>query len=56
MMMIVPVDSYIDKTENISQKLRKKRFETGPAVSFRNFQLKYHDGDDDGQNTITESF
>src|ERR1700750_599768 len=39
-MMIVPVDSYINKTENISENSWDERLENGPAAPFRNLRFK----------------
>src|SRR5262245_43777406 len=58
--MVDPVGADDDKAQCIDQKLRcQRRQETRPKLaaggSLRQLQFEHHDGNDDGDDTITES-
>jgi hypothetical protein len=55
-MVIVPVDADIDETQDIAQKHRQHWFQCPQVDLVRHFQFQHHDGDDDGENTVTERF
>jgi hypothetical protein len=56
MMMIVPVDADVDETQNVAEENRKNGAKHIKGRPVRDFQLEHHNGDDDGQNAIAESF
>lgn len=47
MMMIVPVDGHIDKTQHISEKNWYEFHESMRVCTVGDFELQYHDSDDD---------
>jgi hypothetical protein len=55
-MVIVPVNADVDEAEDITQKDGEKRLQFGEAVAVRDFQLQHHDGDDDREDAVAESF
>lgn len=54
MVMIVPVDGNVDKTQKVTQKLRRQRRKRTPCRFARRMKLKNHNGDDDGKNAIAK--
>jgi hypothetical protein len=56
MVMIVPVNSYINEAHDIGEKNRQQRFQGGELDAVRHSQFEHHDGDDDRENTIAERF
>ena len=55
-MMIVPINPNINKTEDIAEKYRKKRLKSAKVIARRRFHLENHDGDDNGDHSISEGF
>jgi len=53
-MMIVPVDADDNKTQNIAQEYRQDRFQSSKVSALRYSQIKYHNGDDDGKDTVAK--
>ena len=56
MMMVIPVNGNIDKTDDITDKLRGKIPQRLPVGTMGNFQFQHHDGNDNGNHSIAESF
>src|SRR6266513_3871805 len=56
MMMIVPVDAQVDKTEYIAQKHWQQWLQSGKLDRVRHVQFQHHDCDDDGKNSVAERF
>lgn len=55
-MMVAPVDSEEDKTESIAEEDRQQGSERSEVRPCRRPKFQNHDGDDDGDDTITERF
>jgi hypothetical protein len=56
MMMVVPINADVDKTQDVAEEDGQDRFESGEVGSVRDFQLEHHDGDDDREDTVAEGF
>jgi hypothetical protein len=56
MVMIVPIDTQINETQNIAQKYRQQRFEGHQIRTVRNLQFQHHNRNNDGKHTVAESF
>src|SRR5690606_26984776 len=56
MMMVVPINAQINKTQYISDQGRKHAVEIFKTLPFRYFYLQYHDRDYYGQNSIAKGF
>src|SRR3569832_2069349 len=56
MVMIVPIDPNVDKTHYVASEDRKQWPQSSEARVMRSAQLQHHNGDDDGDNAITERF
>jgi len=56
LVMIHPVDRDEGEREQVDEQDRGDRKQAFDAVCVGNLQLQHHDGDDDGQNTVGESF
>ena len=54
MVVIVPVDADIHKTQNVAEEYRSQFPKVRQLRAVRNLQFEHHDGDDDGNNTIAE--
>jgi hypothetical protein len=54
--MIVPVDAHVNKAEDIAEEYRQQRGQGLQGVAMRHLHFQNHDGDDDGQYAIAESF
>jgi len=56
MVMVVPVNTYINKADDIADKDRIKRQQRSDTIVMiaRHFYLQHHDGDDNSDNTIAE--
>jgi len=54
MMVIVPVNADIEKTQYIAAENRKDWLQSLNTSQLRNLQLKNHDSDDDCQDSIAE--
>src|SRR5579859_5045216 len=54
MMVIVPVDSDENETEQILTERRHDAFEGGPVRTTRDCQFEHHNRDDDGDDAIAE--
>jgi len=55
-MMVVPVDRDIDKTQQVTKEGRQHRLERAEFDALRRFQFQHHDSDDDGKHAIAECF
>ena len=55
-MVIVPVDAEMNKTEHITGQHRRQRLQRRPGGSVRYIELQHHDCDDDGEYTVAEGF
>src|SRR5919109_2512303 len=56
MMMVVPVDRDIQEAEHIREKGGRNGDEGAQIRPMRGFELQHHDGDDDCDHTVAESF
>jgi hypothetical protein len=56
MVMVVPVDPDVDKTHHIACEDGYQWSQSSQACVMRSAQLEHHNGDDDGDNAITERF
>ena len=54
--MIVPIDSDIDKTQDISEKYWYEITKTLQISRMRYSELEHHNGDDDSDDSITKGF
>ena len=54
--MIIPKDADIDVTQRVSQEHRCAGGQRGKAGVLRRFHLQHHNGDDDGDYAVGESF
>src|SRR3974390_3048979 len=48
MVVVVPIDGYVDKAQYIAEKNWYYRSQGAEAGLLRHLHLQYHDGDDDG--------
>jgi hypothetical protein len=55
-MMIDPHDRDHKETEQIAEELRGQAAQGGEGGIAGDFELQHHDGDDDGDHAVTESF
>jgi hypothetical protein len=55
MVMIVPINTNVNKTQDIADNLWQQGFQRSKSIAFRWPQFKNHNGNDDGKNSITES-
>src|SRR6185295_3667594 len=55
-MMVVPVDPYVDKAQHITKKHRNERYEVLRRMAMGNLQFQDHDSDDDGDHCVAERF
>src|ERR1700730_13540851 len=55
-MMIHPHDGDDEKAQEIAEKLRENAAQRDERSVARNPELQHHDGDDDGDDAVTESF
>jgi hypothetical protein len=53
-MMIVPVNCQVDKTQHIAHEARRHSDEHLPIGAVRHFQFQDHNRDNDRNDTITE--
>src|SRR5258706_14531240 len=56
MIVIAPIDADEDKTKHLTKEHRSDRDQGSPTGIVRNFEFEHHDGDDDRDHPITESF
>src|SRR5260221_12423406 len=56
MVMITPIDSHEDEAKSVAEKYESERDQRSPGGVMRNFDLQHHDGDDDRNYPVTESF
>src|SRR5256714_14367545 len=56
MMVVAPIDSYEDETEDIAEENRSDGAEHRQTVPQRHAQLEHHNGDDDRDHTIAKGF
>lgn len=56
MVVIVPINEYEKKTHDVAYKNGNDRSNIRPSIAMRHFYFQNHDGNDDGDDAITESF
>src|SRR4051812_48470381 len=54
-MVVVPVDAYVDKAQHITGKYRHQWSQGGKRGSIWRLHLQHHNGDNDGEYPVTES-
>lgn len=52
--MVVPVDRQIEEAHDVSHKARSHFCECEPVGAVRDAQFQNHDGDQDGDDAVTE--
>src|ERR1041385_8176576 len=55
-MMVVPVNSDVNETQEIAEEHRQQRHQVLQTVTMRHLHLQHHDGDDDCDHAIAECF
>src|SRR5690242_2213943 len=55
-MVIIPVDSYIQEAHHIAEENRKQRAQRGNTFALRHLHFQHHDRDDDREHAVAESF
>jgi len=53
---LVPVDAYINETEHVAHEDETQRQQRAEIRAVRDFEFQHHDGDDDGDDAVTEGF
>jgi hypothetical protein len=53
-MVVVPINAHVDEAQNIGQKARRDGGKRRGVATVRHVQFQHHDGDDDGDDAITE--
>jgi len=56
MVVIVPVDPYIQEAQHVAEENRKQRAQHRNAFALRHLHFQHHDGDDDRDYAVAESF
>ena len=56
MVMVAPIDTHEHEAKKVAAKCREKRTNRLPIGGGWDLDLQYHDRNDDGKHTITESF
>src|SRR5687767_4859379 len=54
MVMIVPINADVDETQDVIEKDRQKRLESGKGYAVRHLEFQHHNGDDDRNDAIAE--
>jgi hypothetical protein len=54
--VVVPVDADVDEAQHVTEEHRPQRRQRRDAGAVRHFQLQHHDGDQDGDRAVAESF
>jgi hypothetical protein len=52
--MVVPVNPYVNEAENVTQKNRKELAQGFQVITMRHLQFQDHDRDDDGEHAIAK--
>jgi hypothetical protein len=55
-MVIIPVDAYIQKAQHIADEYWNERFKIADVIRMGNFQFKDENGNNDGEHAVAESF
>ena len=55
-MVVVPIDADVNKTQHIAAKDRQHGLQSRKPLGLRDFELQYHDGDDDREHPVAECF
>src|SRR6266508_5683279 len=53
-MVVVPVDADVHKTQDVADEHRKQRQQLSRAVAMRDLELQHHYGDDDRDHRIAK--
>jgi len=54
--VVIPVDADVDEAEEVAEEDGKQAGEGGEVGSAGDLEFEHHDGDDDGEDTVTEGF
>src|SRR5258708_5112036 len=54
--VIVPINAHVDEAQHITQEIGDQGLERIRGFAVRHLELQHHDGDDDGDDAIAESF
>src|SRR6476660_529889 len=54
--MIVPVDAYVDKAQHITRENGNYWAQGLEIDAMRHLQFQHHDGNDNGEHAVTEGF
>jgi hypothetical protein len=54
--MVVPIDTEIDEAQNVAEEHGDQRQQRLDAFAVGHLHLQHHDGDDDGDHAVAESF
>src|ERR1041384_5903270 len=55
-MMVVPVDAHVNKTQNVAEKYRQQWTQIIQSAAVRHLNLQHHDRDDDCHHAVAECF
>lgn len=55
-MMVVPVNAEVHEAQYIAEEDRDQWLQCRNLGSVRHLHLQHHDGDDDGQDSVTKRF
>ena len=56
MMVIVPIDAEVNEAEDVTHERRNQVHEFRPLGMMGRAQFQHHDGDEDGNDSVTKCF
>lgn len=54
MVVIVPVNPDVKEAQHVAEENRQQRAESAKVLAVRHLHFQHHNGDDDGDNAVTE--